>query len=207
MIDLEQPGVAINTPERTVADAINGHLAHLRRTWKEPPDLAIATAYFNVGGYQLLADELERVGSVRLLLGVEPDIEPRLRSLRDEPEPIRAGRERLRRALEGLERSLELARDLLGFDLEADASARRLVAWLRSGRVEVRRLEDRFLHGKAYIVTTHDEGVIAGSSNLTYAGLATNVELNLALLVAERVLVPDDLPTAELLGRRSRSSS
>ena len=35
------------------------------------------------------------------------------------------------------------------------------VAALR--RVEVRRLADRFLHGKAFIVTTDDEGVIAGA--------------------------------------------
>ena len=74
---------------------------------------------------------------------------------------------------------MEADRDLLGFSVEADASARRLVTWLRSGRVEVRRLEDAFLHGKAFIVTTHDEGVIAGSSNFTYAGLATNLELNI----------------------------
>jgi hypothetical protein len=50
---------------------------------------------------------------------------------------------------------------------------------VRAGRVQVRRLEDDFLHGKAFIVTTHDEGVIAGSSNFTQAGLSTNLELNL----------------------------
>ncbi|HET8930091.1 MAG TPA: helicase-related protein, partial [Acidimicrobiales bacterium] len=68
----------------------------------------------------------------------------------------------------------------------ADQSARRLVEWLRTdsigddSRVEVRRLASAFLHGKAFIVVhpTHP-GVLAGSSNLTFAGLSRNRELNL----------------------------
>ncbi|MCZ7531729.1 MAG: SNF2-related protein [Acidimicrobiia bacterium] len=105
--------------------------------------------------------------------------ERRVRHLGDSPDPRRAARAELVRALTGHVRTLEEDRDLLGFTVDADGSARRLVDWLRSGRVEVRRLEDEFLHGKAFIVTTDDEGVIAGSSNFTYAGLATNIELNL----------------------------
>ena len=68
---------------------------------------------------------------------------------------------------------------MLGFSLEADAAAQRLVGWLRSGCVEVRRLEDRFLHGKAFLVSDRSHGVVAGSTNFTRAGLATNLELNL----------------------------
>ena len=43
----------------------------------------------------------------------------------------------------------------------------------------MRRLEDRFLHGKAFIASDRSHGVLAGSSNLTRAGLSSNVELNL----------------------------
>lgn len=174
-----KPEFATNRPGERVADAINAHLRHLRETWALPPELAISTAYFNPGGFLLLADELEQVGAVRLLLGAEPAApERRIRRLGDGISPARAARIALRRALEGHAHTLETDRDLLGFSVEADAAARRLVDWLRSGRVEVRRLEDAFLHGKAFLVTTHDEGVIAGSSNFTYAGLATNLELN-----------------------------
>ena len=35
------------------------------------------------------------------------------------------------------------------------------------------------MHGKAFIFATDDEGVIAGSSNFTAAGLTRNLELNL----------------------------
>jgi hypothetical protein len=59
------------------------------------------------------------------------------------------------------------------------------VAWLASiatdgtPRVEVRRYTKGFLHGKAYIPESDLAGVLAGSSNLTFAGLKLNLELNL----------------------------
>lgn len=174
------PAIATNRPGERVADAINAHLAHLRGLWNEPAEMAIASAYFNPGGYALLADELDHPSKVRLLLGADPQVpERRVRPLGDSPNPARAARAQLRRALEGHGRTIEEDRDLLGFSIEANATGHRLVEWLRSGKVEVRRLEDSFLHGKAFIVTSHDEGVIAGSSNFTFAGLATNIELNL----------------------------
>jgi hypothetical protein len=175
-----KPEFASNRGDERVADAINAHLAHLRTSLREAPEVAIATAYFNVGGYRLLADELDHPQRVRILLGAEPAQELRLRRLDEPAQPARADAVRLRRALESHDRSLAHDRNLLGFSYDQDAGARRLVEWLRSGKVEVRRLADRFLHGKAYItITDHDEGVIAGSSNFTYAGLALNVELNL----------------------------
>ncbi|MCF6745102.1 helicase [Blastococcus sp. KM273128] len=175
-----KPTFLTNQDGTRVADGINAHLEHLRTQLINPYELAIATAYFNVGGYQLLADELDHPRRVRLLLGAEPDQNLRTRRLDEPVAPARAQAMRVRRALEGHDRALADARDLLGFTFDADRGARRLLDWLRSGTVEVRRLTDRFLHGKAFItITDHDEGVIAGSSNFTYAGLATNIELNL----------------------------
>ncbi|PRY35127.1 SNF2-related protein [Umezawaea tangerina] len=165
-----------------VASAINSLLSYLRGKWVEPPALAIATAYFNPAGFGLLAEELEKAGPVRLLLGAEPTDAGQLSRVR----PL--GRRQRRRgpspevvrALEGHARSLLEDRDLLGFTLEADMAARRLVAWIEEHPgVEVRRYERGFLHGKAFIVESDTTGVIAGSSNFTYAGLARNNELNL----------------------------
>jgi hypothetical protein len=175
-----KPTFLTNRDEESVAASLNAHLAHLRTTLIEPYELAVASAYFNVGGYQLLAEELNHPRKVRLLLGAEPDAALRPRRLDEPVSPARARAVQLRRALEGHDDDLAQARDLLGFSYETDRSARRLVEWLHSGRVEVRRLVDRFLHGKAYVtITDHDEGVVAGSSNFTYAGLAANIELNL----------------------------
>lgn len=164
-----------------VADAINTLLCGVRSLRAVPPALKIASAYFNPGGFNLLADELEQVGPVQLLLGAEPtDI---ANGVKERPLAQRRSRRgpdpSLAKALEGYARSLEDDRDLLGFDREADASARRLVAWLKDHPgAEVRRYDEGFLHGKAFIVDAGG-GVLAGSSNFTYAGLALNNELNL----------------------------
>lgn len=174
-----RPEFATNDAESTVADAVGGHLGYLLETWAKPFEVGIATAYFNPGGFGLIAEVLERVDRVRLLLGAEPlPREFRVRPL-GEAVPVRAERIRVRNALATHQNDIEADRDLLGFELAADAGARRLVEWLRSGRVQVRRFEEGFLHGKAFLVITDDEGVIAGSSNFTYAGLAKNLELNL----------------------------
>jgi len=82
-------------------------------------------------------------------------------------------------ALDQLEKGLRADRNLLPFDPEADRAIRRLLEFLHSGRIEVRRYEGHFLHAKAFVLRGDDRGVIAGSSNLTRAGLQTNLELNL----------------------------
>ena len=181
MTGFEKPELAVNRGGQTVATALNGFISHAATGFVGGACLDIATAYFNVGGYSLLADSLDHATGVRLLLGAEPTPpESRRRALRTESaNPQRAARTRLRRALDSHEQNLLIERDHLGFTIEADASARRLVEWLRSERVQVRRLEGRFLHGKAFLVGDRSHGVVAGSSNFTHAGLATNLELNL----------------------------
>ena len=187
-----RPTFATNRPstEETVADALEALLHGMRINLAVVPPIAIATAFFNPGGFRLLADELEQVGPVRLLLGAEPDPDAGARV-----RPLSGGRGRqadrlqLRRALEGHSRDLAADRDLVGFTREADADARRLVAWLRGQvpgpdgtprpPVEVRLYTGGFLHGKAFIISDVLPHVMSGSSNFTYAGLATNRELNL----------------------------
>ena len=181
IINVDKPELAINQRGQTVAQALTGFIAHAATGFVGGACLDVATAYFNVGGYSLLADSLDQVTGVRLLLGAEPTPpENRRRALRTESaNPQRAIRARLRQALEGHEQNLVVERDHLGFTFEVDASTRRLVKWLRSENVQVRRLEGQFLHGKAFLVGDRSHGVVAGSSNFTYAGLATNLELNL----------------------------
>lgn len=178
---MSKPWFSTNRDGQTVAADLNGYLDWLHETWRKPAELAISTAYFNPGGFALLADRLERMGKVRLLLGADPGRGyEALRRLERGATSQGAERNRVQRALVDHRRSLELDRDLFGFTYEADAGAQRLVGWLRSEAVEVRRFEQGFLHGKAFIVTTDNEGVLAGSSNFTYAGLARNLELNIA---------------------------
>lgn len=175
-----KPEFATNRDGKSVSEAISGHLEYLLSTWAKGFAVDIATAYFNPGGFSLLADELERIGEVRLLLGAEPeDSLAKRRHIASDAPPQRAAQAQLRAALTGHIRSLEEDRDLLGFTYEQDQTVKRLLDWLDAGRVQVRRYENGFLHGKAFIVRTDQEGVISGSSNFTFAGLAKNLELNL----------------------------
>jgi hypothetical protein len=186
--DAQLPIFATNNPRtgETVADAVNALLGVVRSNFKEPPKLAIATAYLNPQGFGLIAEEVERAPHVRILLGAEPE------------EPFRSRIERgvstpFEEIATSHDASLQIHRDLLGFDVQSDKAARRLVAWLRSveqetvPRVEVRRFKKGFMHGKAFIAE-HPvmPAVLAGSSNLTYAGLSLNRELNLGYPQGEK---------------------
>ena len=64
-----RPTFATNRPGtgETVAGALNDLLHGMRTHLAVAPPVAIATAFFNPGGFRLLADELEKVGPVRLL--------------------------------------------------------------------------------------------------------------------------------------------
>ncbi|MDE0215980.1 MAG: hypothetical protein OXN79_05295 [bacterium] len=83
MTAVEKPELAVNRGEQTVAGALNGFISHAATGFVGGACLDIATAYFNVGGYSLLADSLDRATGVRLLLGAEPmPPESRRRALR-----------------------------------------------------------------------------------------------------------------------------
>lgn len=167
-------------PPMTVREEVRRLFRVNREALAVPASAAIATAYINPAGFLLLADELEKLPRIRILLGADPVPDPLL--------PVDADatlQKRLDAALTDHARWLKAERDALGFELKATQSARRLVAWLRAADergepiVEIRRYTGGFLHGKAFIShhPTHP-AYLAGSSNLTFAGLTRNAELN-----------------------------
>ena len=192
MSDFLLPMFASNRPEknRTVAEEVNKLFAIMRTKLRDVPNIAIATAFINPSGFELLADELERAPRVRLLLGAEPEQEI-IRALSD------ADADRDDRSSDALKKHsnwIIVERDALGFTREASAQAKRLVEWLKqidsqnNPRVEVRRFTKGFLHGKAFI--SEDSAlpaVLAGSSNFTKAGLSLNAELNLGYGAGDQV--------------------
>ncbi len=58
----------IDNQQHKMADVLNDLLSRYRGH-----SLDVATAYFNVGGWQLLRDGLNGLGNFRLLLGDEPE--------------------------------------------------------------------------------------------------------------------------------------
>lgn len=151
---------------------------HIASKWAQPPKVDVATGYFNPEGFLKIASSLEQAGHVRLLLGAEP-ASPPTRAVRHLGDPTgrRFEAKLLREALERTEQGMFRDRDLIPFEPVQDAAIKRLLQFLESGRMEVRRYAERFLHGKAYIFRGH--GVLAGSSNFTAAGMVANLELNL----------------------------
>lgn len=170
-----------NVPE-TVAEKIRLLIDGSLRELRNPPNMAIASAYINVGGFSLIADQLTKLDRIRLLLGAQPEVSVGITESQD----YTTDPQWLSEVLAQHEEWLKAERDLTSFSRANDRATRQLVDWLNAldgqgnQKVEVRRYTDGFLHGKAFIIEhpTHS-AVLAGSSNLTYAGLSLNRELNL----------------------------
>ncbi len=157
----------IDNQQHSMASVLNELLAQ-----HKGHSLDIATAYFNVGGWQLLREGLDGLGHFRLLLGDEPEAgaDLGLRGLGAKP-------------VKGLIR--DLARE--PFNEQTLRQVEDLVAFLRRPQVQVRLYTKGFLHAKCYLfyggggfARFDPVAAIVGSSNFTRPGLLTNKELNLA---------------------------
>ncbi len=151
--------------------------------------LDIATAYFNVGGWQLVRSGLAGLGTLRLLLGDEPE----------------AGSDLGLREL-GAKPAKGLIRDLANTNFNAQTlrQVEDLIAFLRQDQVQVRLYQQGFLHAKCYLFYTgggfarfEPVAAIVGSSNFTQAGLRSNKELNLS---HRANLSPDEVSPERLAG-------
>ena len=148
-------------------------------TFQHP--LAIATGYFNIGGFDSIADVLEKVPSVRILIGAEPEYETI-------PDRLTADRENPTRAATRIESAIVVGRDVIPFTPTDTAQIERLRAFLARPTTQVRIYRQRFLHGKAFIFGDADS-VIAGSANFTRAGLNHNRELDLGQFDSDKVKI------------------
>lgn len=158
----------------TIAEAINAFAAY-----EALRPIAIATGYFNPGGFIAISDTLERAPSVRILIGAEPEpfefVDRLERDRNDAAQRVRA-----------LESGLAAGRDLLSFSHAIDDELQRLLDFLARKTTEVRIYRQRFLHGKAFVFGT-EAAAIAGSANFTRAGLLSNYELDLGHFDPDKV--------------------
>jgi superfamily II DNA or RNA helicase len=157
----------IDNQQHKMADVLNALLAD-----HKGHSLDIATAYFNVSGWQLLHDALNGLGNFRLLLGDEPEVGLDLGLREVGAKPIKGLISDLAKETFN-EKTLRLVEDLIAF--------------LRQEHVQVRLYTQGFLHAKCYIFYSGGGferftpiAAIVGSSNFTRPGLQTNKELNLA---------------------------
>jgi hypothetical protein len=162
-----------NRHGNTVAAALCAYAAYQQAKYGRVEPLAIASGYFDLGGFAAIEEVLAAAPSVRILLGAEPRV-PTPERLRLPGEPMPQPAEVLAEGEEGMRAD----RDLLAFSAETDRLLRRLLAFLARPEVEVRRYTRQFLHGKAFIYGD-EAGVRAGSANFTRKGLTENLELDL----------------------------
>ena len=176
-----KPEFIDNREGNTLADALGEALAG---PGDVPPELRIATGFFSPAGFARIADHVRAIPDVRLMLGVDLGATPdhdrrRLGESEDQYE-----RRRLQHGLQRADHAIGVERDRLPFTRASRAALRKLIEGLRAGNMEVRRYDKDFLHAKAFILGSdgvegvQPQGIIVGSSNVTAAGLTTNLELN-----------------------------
>ena len=142
---------------------------YLRRNLAGADAFDLASAYFTIYGYELLAEELDRVGNVRFLFGDPTSVED-LDPGADEP-----------KSFEVTERGLEP-----NHTLQQKALAKQCAQWVSKDSVAVRSISRaNFLHGKMYLTASPGSASgVVGSSNFTKRGLGgsdrPNLEINLA---------------------------
>jgi superfamily II DNA or RNA helicase len=161
----------------TVANAVRDVAAYTN--FQHP--ISIATGYFNLGGFESIAEVLERVPSVRILIGAEPEYET-------VPDRLAVDRETSRKAVLRIESAIKAGRDIIPFTPTDTAQVERLKVLLARPSTQVRIYRKQFLHGKAFIFGDADS-VIAGSANFTRAGLNHNRELDLGQFDPDKVKV------------------
>ena len=183
--------IFIDNRETTLVEA----LKKLSIYFEDQPDseylnnsnqLKIATAYLTLSGILRITESLIKANSIKILLGTEPLEENDYWKKKVGETEQRFLTKKFRENLNKQEKSLINERDLIPFEKKSTKNLRKLINFLISGRIEVRRYEINFLHAKAYIFNnkisdeiTKFNALIAGSSNLTSSGLSKNLELNL----------------------------
>jgi superfamily II DNA or RNA helicase len=130
-------------------------------------ELDISTGFFNLSGYRLISDLLKKYSkeprfSLRLLFGKEAMGDEQHSTFEDKIK----------------EYSMTKELDLEDLQEESAMIVDDLINFIEHKQVYVKRNNTRFNHSKCYIFPSY---AAVGSSNLTGAGLAGNVELNAIL--------------------------
>ena len=137
--------------------------------------LQVATAYISLEGLDTLAGVSTSHGvSGRLLIGAAPEAG----DLAGAPNGWVS--DLFERSVAALKRE----RDFSAFPANRRAALERVASFIGSDDTQVRRYTQKFLHGKAYIAGELDSeqpgAALVSSANLTYGGLASNLELGMA---------------------------
>ena len=169
-----------NQGDNTLSKRLEKILPHTR-------DFDCLVGYFFISGFFRLYPALEPVQNIRILIGLKNEqvIHGLIQIASDFPEdPAPATAEvkatfaaMLRKELVDATDSAAIETGILTF-----------IAWIRSGKLQVKLYREQNIHAKIYILTppqaiadVHHGYVITGSSNLSHSGLQGNLEFNVLL--------------------------
>ena len=120
----------LDNQTRSVAD-------YLRRNLRDAEAFRLVSAYFTIYGYELLVDELDKLGEVRFLFGDPTSV--------DDLDPG----EKAEKSFEFTERGL-----VPNHTLQQKFLAQRCAKWVQSNNIPIKSVRNSNLsHGKMYLVT------------------------------------------------------
>ena len=190
-------------PAHDIIDNRNQKLAeHIRTLLASSETARFAVGYFFLSGFEAIADRLDSIGDLKLLIGNVTNSQTL--------EQMSEGYRRLELVADRLEKqaytkredsatmadrtaeNMRQAVEVMDQTDEGEVVLRRLVRMIEEGRLHVKVYTRGRLHAKAYIfdygpvygvggqvVERHEHGIaVVGSSNLTLSGVTHNTELN-----------------------------
>lgn len=179
-------------PQHDIIDNSNVILVdQVKKALKVSRSAHFAVGYFFLSGFQAIAEEVQGLDKLRLLIGnttnketVEHMVEGynRLEAGRRQQRAERMNNAQREAIIADTRNAAAQALELMIQSDDEQQSAKTLAQCIADGRVEVRVYTKGRLHAKAYIFDFEDNfhagtGII-GSSNLSLSGLSHNTELN-----------------------------
>lgn len=160
-------------------------LDRFKATLRDVQFFDVLVGYFRTSGFYLLADALEGIEEIRILVGLGVD--------RQTVEIVEASGQQLELAFQSTRQTKDLFADELVDEMDRSADTadtergvRTFMQWLHSGKLKLKAHPSRQIHAKVYISRFHSHDrdfgrVITGSSNFSYSGLLGNYEFNVEL--------------------------
>ena len=178
-----------NQDTNTLENRLNDILKHY-----DIENLEFLIGYFRISGFKKIASLLDKIGKVRILVGINVDkltLDAKNRGKKfNLLDYERFNQEFIKNQTEILEKE-EYAQSI-------DESIHQFVKMIVENRLEIRISQDRNIHSKIYILRENNiqrhngtieyrGSVITGSSNLTENGLSKNYEFNVELKYSEDI--------------------
>lgn len=146
--------------------------------FNDTKELDIIVGYFYLSGIYQIEEELEKVDRIRIIVGMQVD--RKVSDLLESTQNVEQSKETYLNSMVS-----ELSSSDSEDTFEKEKAIRKLMEWIRSGKLEIKYYPYSPLHAKLYIFKSRsgiDVGrVITGSSNFTISGLKDNLEFNVEL--------------------------